>query len=287
MPDFPPVFTALAYVDGYEILVSVEFSNDLLNNGEELKTKNYIFNNGAFVRKVELINSKKVNLFVEKLFDFESFILTVSASIKDIYNNSLNNNVLNVSVAFSVADLSNYNGFVRTSRSERAIFIDSQRLYMSGDRGIEIFRKKTDITFEKWGQFFCNVPITAMTIVNYPNDLIITDGSPPFIYSSEPTNGQQNVMPDTSISFVLRDLDTGINLDKIKVYVNNIEVFSGNSGWKNSYYGNIEIYYKSLSFVLFAPINFEYGSTVNIKIESYDLLNNFSLNEYEFYIIYV
>lgn len=281
----PVSFTANAYIDGYEILVSIDFSNDLLNNGEELKTKNYIFNNGAYVRKAELINSKKINLFVEKLFNSEMFTLTISTSIKDIYNNSLINNILDVSVVFSAANLSNYNGFVRTSRSEQSIFLDSQRLYMSGDRGIEIFRKKTDTTFEKWGQFFNNDKITAMSVVNYPDDLIITDNDPPFIYLNNPSNGQHDVLSDTSIYFVLRDLDTGINLDKVKIYVNNNEVFSGISGWENNYYGNIEIFYKSLSFVLFPPINFEYGSTVNIKIESYDLLNNFSLNEYEFYII--
>ncbi|MBD3330357.1 hypothetical protein GF354_02395, partial [Candidatus Peregrinibacteria bacterium] len=107
----------------------------------------------------------------------------------------------------------------------------------------------------------------------------VEDTKPPYIVSTNPKNGERNVLLDSNISFVIRDDLSGVNLDSVVVDVDGIEYRRGDSGF--SYTGD-----KSSYAITINPTNnFPDGRKVNVEIDAEDIRGRimstyrFSFNE--------
>lgn len=267
----------------FEVTLDVQFSNTMLQNLDFDKTTNYSFTQNVYVRKVEILTTSSVRLWVEN-FGENTTILSIS-NIKDTDGDTILdiNNHISVVPFQSTATFSNTNGLIRTSRNSIFVQADSQRVYFGGTKGIDVFRKVSSSIFSRWAQIFDTNGIDAMFVANFPNDLIIDDELPPYLNNIFPVP-ESIAAPTTSISFEIVDATTSVELSSLNIYINGTNIFSGNSGWLNGYYGTIELIFKQLNVEIKKETNFLSDDTIVVRVLSSDLLGNSADESFTFYI---
>lgn len=274
----------------FEIALNIEFNGNMLNNSELDNPANYTFTNDGqpsamYARLVDVIDGYNVRLWVELFANKTSFTLTVSNNVKDSDGYSLSPNTFSFSPFQSTATMSNYNAKIRTWRESRIIREDSQRIYLAGTKGIDVFRKQTEVVPIRWAQIYDSYGIDAMFVANFPNDLEIMDTAAPFLQNQNPSPGSF-AGADTSISFSVTDATTAVEITAITVYVNGLVAFMGGlGGWASGYSGQIIVGYKQLDFILIPSSNFAPDSFVFVRVVASDLLGNILSTTYSFEIL--
>jgi hypothetical protein len=268
-------------VGPYEINVDLNFSNEMTYNSALINPANYQFDEGMYARLVDVIDGYNIRLWVELFGNESSFTLNIDSSVVDIFGMPITDSV-NITPFYSTATMGNYNTRVRTWRDGYLIQEDSQRIYLAGVKGIDVFRKQTAVVPARWAQIFDSYGIDAMFVANFPEDLVITDTVPPFLQNLNPSSGGSAGV-DTSIYFEIADAITAVEITSVTVYVNGLTVFAGGfGGWSSGYSGNIIIGYKQLNLTLNPGSNFASGSTVSVRVVASDLLGNTMDDTYSF-----
>ena len=274
-----------AIVGTYEVSIDLTFSNDMLNDDELNNVSNYSLNNDMYVRKVDILSTIKIRLWVELFYGHTNFILTISSNIKDIFGNSIINRICVVyPSSCSIAKFSNYNGLVETYHDSYYIFSDSQRVYLGGTKGIDIFRKYNLSTYYQWGRIFDQYGIDAMFVINSPNDLVISDKVPPYVSYEDPSPiGALAVPATTDIWFIITDAVTAVEIKSLYVFINGILTFNGNcGGWQNGFSGEINMMGNSLGAKIHPPSPFLNGSINSVRIVAQDVVFNLMDYSYNF-----
>jgi hypothetical protein len=273
----------------YEITLDLTFTDLLKIDNGLLNSSNYIFNNGMYARKVDIISivggfAEKIRLWAELFSNNSSFNLQLSSDILDQYGFSIpgSYNFEIISPFISEANISNYNGKIRTGRESELVFADSQRIYLAGKKGIDVFRKQSKTTPVKWAQILDGYEITAMFVANPDGDVIITDTNPPFLQDQIPIPDGTMISTEP-IQFTIADLKTSIEITSVMVYINNQLIFQGaGGGWSNDFFGKITIGYKKLDFYTKPNVPFILSSVVYVRVIARDLLNNLLDTTYSF-----
>lgn len=270
----------------YEITLDLTFSTDILQNSALTNPANYYFTGNMYARKVEIIASNKVRLWVELFYGQSIFSLTVDDGIKNIDGYSIEESSVSLTPFSSDATFTNFNGRVRTWHESNIVHGDSQRIYLAGIRGIDVFRKTSATGFAKWAQIFDAYGIDAMYVANYEGDLEISDSISPYLVDQSPAPSSY-ALANTHISFKVADATTAVEITTMRIYVNNNLVFGGSGGgWQTGWSGIIEIGYQQLLVEVWPDTNFNSGTTVTVRVMAEDILGNQMDSSYSF-IIYV
>lgn len=271
----------------YEITLDVTFDTPMLEDDNLRNPANYHFNNGMYARKVDVIANNKVRLWVELYYGRDDFVLTVDPSIKNTDGYGLQPDADSYGFApfESDATFTNFNAMVRTWHESTIVGADSQRIYLAGVKGIDIFRKESATRFSRWGQIFDEYGIDAMFVANYPSDLEITDSVAPVL--EDPIPPPSSFAPaDTRISFKVRDETTAVEITTLRVYIEGELAFSGGyDGWQNNWSGRIEVEHHQLSVEMWRDILFDTGSIVTVRIVAQDLMGNELDTSYNFSVL--
>lgn len=270
----------------FEIDLVLTFGGEMTVNSDLFEPANYVFNNGMYVRLVELIDNQSVRLWTEFFHSNDTFQLAVGSNVLDSYGDALPSsyNTVDISPFKSDANIGNFNGLIRTKRVGNVILADSQRIYVAGSRGIDVFRKETSSIPRRFGQVFDGYNITAMFVANFPGALQIVDGEAPFLSNQSPAPNTSTTN-NTSIAFSIEDRTTAVEITSTTIYVNNDVAFRGGfEGWSNNYKGNIVISYRTLNFTIKPPTVFSLGDVVSVRVVASDLLGN-QLDTTYYYII--
>jgi hypothetical protein len=258
----------------FEINIDLFFTGEMQQDDELIKPTNYQFDKGMYARLVDVIDGYNIRLWVELLGAETSFTLTIDSDVTDSFGNSLISGPLTVVPFFSTADLGNYNRKVRTWRESNLISADSERIYLAGTRGIDVFRKVNETYPVRWGQIFDSYGVDAMFVANFNSDLVITDTLAPFLTGQSPA--PDGTGPTTSsVAFTITDIGTAVEITSTTVYVDDILAFSGGiNGWSNGYSGTITVGYRELLFNITSETPFTLFDTVNVRVVATDLLGN-------------
>jgi hypothetical protein len=270
----------------YEINIEVEFEEDVLANGELAEPANYIFSYGMYARYAEVISLKKVKLWVENFSGHLNFTLSVN-KILDVYGNviptSYNNFIF--SPFYSSADLTNYNAKVRTWHDSKLVSTDDDRVYLAGEKGIDVFNKEIAKETSLWAQIFnSGKPVKAMFVAN-TSTYKFRDSDPPYLVDVIPAPDSMVLPPGTPIMFSITDEKTSVNPLTILVRVNNRIVFDGSyDGWKQGYSGYVIIGYKVVEVLLKPPLPFIDGDDVTVRVVAKDIMKNKMDVEYTYHV---
>ena len=280
--------TATVAISTFEMLMQIDFVGTVSIDNNSLSTKNYQLNNGIYTRLVEQVSSNSIRLWFEQFEEAETIILTFSSDITDAYGGEILNNPISLfadgnGVFQSAANISNTNGFIKTWRESNLIMADSERIYLAGTKGIDVFLKTSEISVDRRGYFFSSNNIKAMALVNYPNDLEISDIIPPFLSGQIPASGGTAVVSDPII-FDIEDAVSTIEVISTFVSINAVPVFSGTTGWLNDYSGSIVVSHKKLSFNIIPATDFTSGTYI-VRIIAYDLESNSMDTSYSFTVL--
>jgi len=271
----------------YEITLDVEFSGDMTVESALVDPANYQFDGGMYARLVEVLEPSAVRLWVE-LFQGEGpFTLTVSSDIKDDYGAPItgaNAEFAGITPFQSEATMAASNGLVRTwagrgpafpRQGSRLAWLDTQRVYLAGSRGIDAFRRDTAGTVVRWAQVFDAYGIGSLFVANYDGDYVFDDTTGPFVENRLPPAGSTDAPGTTDIRFSIGDAVTAVEIVSSAIYVNGVLVFAGGyEGWSNGWSGDIRARHRALDFVLRPPSAFTPGTTVSVRIVASDLLDN-------------
>lgn len=145
----------------FPVTVEVHFDQVLLVDDELLEPSNYLFNRGAFATTVELVDDKQVRLTVENLFDFGTFTVSVSSSVKGFTGESVNQSAN--SATFSLANRPSVDS------SFLSISAENGRL-KSGIRALQV-QKKNDNWYIRTESGFDVVDSTS-----FSNNGFVLDG---------------------------------------------------------------------------------------------------------------
>jgi len=265
--------TVLSLVHGpYEITFDITFSGEVSSSA--LNPAYYLFDNGMYARLVEHMENDTYRLWTELYEGDSTFSLTVSPNLKDSYGGSIYTDPITTTPFYSSADMSNYDGKVRSWRQSNLISADSQRIYLAGTRGIDVFRKVTEVNPVRWGQILDEYGINAMFVANYTSDLVITDTVPPYVTDQDPPASGTSYTSDP-ILFTVTDVSSAVEIPSTTVYVNDVIAFNGgDGGWDNGYTGTITVEFRRLDFVINPPVPFTPESTVRVRVVASDLLGN-------------
>lgn len=266
----------LITVDPFEMTVDIDFGRPMTIDSLLTNPTSYQFDKGMYCRLVEILDSENIRLWVELFQEQSSFDLTIDGSLTDADGYTLPpaSRTATLSPFYSGATMSNYNGRVRSWHESKLVTSDSQRIYLSSTRGIDVFRKVNVSTPARWAQILDAYGITAMFVANFPNDLVITDTDPPYLTDQSPLPGGIAI-PSDFILFTVADLVTSVEPTSVTVYVDGIVVFAGGfGGFQSGYSGSVTVGYKQLLFVLEPPVPFVQGSTVSVRVVASDLLGN-------------
>lgn len=271
----------------FEITIDVVFDTDMTQDSNLVNSANYNFNNGAYARKVDILSSNSVRLWVENYYKNANF--TGDASFKLTLNNDITtlagNPVSSVSYITltptpSTASFSHYNGLIRTYRDMDFVDTDSERIYLSGTKGIDVLYKQTATNYIRWAQILDAYGVDAMRVANYPSDYVFTDTAAPTISNQSPAPNS-TAATNTHIIFSITDT-TAPNVINTRIYVNGTLVFNGSEGWNANWSGNIEYKHKELEFDIYPRTPFTLGQTISVRVVSEDLLENISSITYSF-----
>jgi len=264
-----------AEVSDFEIVLNVKFEQ-AMSEGTLSKASGYTFDNGAYVRLVEQVSSAEVKIWVELLDGSDSFVLNTSDIILDSYGDPIPSSYNNfvVSPLVSTATISHSNAKIRTWRESNIIFADSERIYLAGSRGMDVFNRDNITATSRWGQIFDSYGINAMFVANFGGDLVITDTSPPYLSNQSPV--PLTFAPtDSLIILSIVDDETSVEPTSTTIYINEILAFSGSfGGWQNDYTGSIIVSHKRLNFTIVSVSQFSEGQNVTVRVISSDLYGN-------------
>jgi hypothetical protein len=272
----------------YEITMDVTFDTEMLQDQNLINPANYHFEGyGTYARKVEILSPYQVRLWVELFYGQDDFVLSIDPAIKNIDGYSLlpEADSYGISPFKSDATFTNYNAMVRTWHESTIVLNDSQRIYLAGVRGIDVFRKKLSTRFARWGQIFDEYGIDSMYVANFPSDLEITDEVPPRLIDQVPSPSSF-AAADSRISFKVRDDITAVEITTLRVYIDGTLAFSGGyGGWQEGWNGTIEVEHHQLSVEMWADSFFDTGSIVTVRIVAQDLMGNEMDETYNFSIL--
>jgi hypothetical protein len=180
--------------------------------------------------------------------------------------------------------MGNFNGKIRTWRESGLVSADSQRIYLAGSKGIDIFRKETSMVPRRWGQIFDAYGINSMFVAHFGGDILATDSDSPYFQYQNPFP-ETTVSSSTNIWFTIVDDTTTVEIPSLVVYVNNIIAFNGGyGGFSNGFSGNIVIGYQKLEVTIIPPTPFTDGETIYVRVVATDILENRLDGSYRFYI---
>lgn len=270
----------------YEITFDVTFTGPMYDNEELTNSANYKFTSGAYARRIDKLANDKIRIWSEYIFGQTSFDLTISSNVKDSYGISIVGNTIPVIPFYSSANLGNYNGLIRTYHNSRFVSADSQRIYLAGSKGVDVFKKGSRILNNRtWAQIFDAYGIDSMFVMNYPNDISITDTHAPYISYALPGDGE-TAFPSSHILFVITDAATSVELSSVTIYINNVAAFRGNyGGWQDGFCGNIGIGYKNIGVDIWTTTPFVVGDYITVRIIASDLMANVMDHSYTFEVI--
>lgn len=257
----------------YEVVLDVTFEQPFSISAASLEPANYIFTNGMYARKAELISNTVMRLWVELFNTNEEFSLSVSSKIVDGYGDSIppgyNNFVFHPFI--SLADISNFNGRLRTWRDSHVVTADQNSIYLGGAKGIDVFNKSRG----RWAQIFNeNKLVQSMFIANFGGAYDFSETVEPYLFDVYPS--PSGVAPyNTVILFSVGDVALAVEPTALKVYVNDVIAFNGSyGGWQNGFSGFVDIQYKYLNVAIKPPTPYPAGEQVNVRIVAEDLLGN-------------
>jgi hypothetical protein len=278
----------------YEITLDVTFSTSMTQNDALTEPANYQFSGDVYTRLVEVLDSDQVRLWVELFQGSSSFTLTVSTDLKDGTGESLvGRTVSDITPFQSDALMSGTNGRIRTwagrgasypDQGSRICALDSERIYVAGSRGIDIFKRETASTVSRWGQIFDEYGIDTMYLANYDDDFVFSDTTDPYLENLSPADGGFTP-PTTSpiIGLTITDDDTAVEIISTAVYVNDTLAFSGGSGgWQNGYSGDVRLLHHSVAFTIRPPFEFTLLMSVTVRVIATDLMDNSMDESYSF-----
>jgi len=271
----------------FEITLDVIFETDMTQDSNFSNPANYIFTNGAYARKVDILSSTQVRLWVENYYknnnfdDIAVFRIYLNSDITTLSGDPVSDDAyVTVSPDVSTASFSHYNGLIRTYRDFYFTDADSERIYLSGTRGIDILQRQTATTYTKWAQIFDECGIDAMRVVNHPSVYVFNDTASPSLSNQNPAPNATGVSSAAHVFFSIIDT-TAVEIPNVNVYVNGTHVFNGQSGWNSNWSGIIEILHKELYFEIWPRAGFSSG-VVSIRVTAEDLSGNISSNTYQF-----
>lgn len=269
----------------YEIVLDVEFEQNI--SGGVAESANYLFTNGMYARYVEPLSNKVVRLWVELFHTHREFTLSTS-NILDSYGNVIPSsyNSITFSPFFSSADLANMNGKVRTWRESKVVSADTERVYLAGTKGMDVFHKLISKNTIRWGQIFNNLhSVEALFVANFGGAYHFVDRDPPYLYNLSPGVGEEVSPPGTPILFSVGDVKTSVEPTSLTIYINGNLAFSGgHTGWRNGYSGYVIIVAQGLEVVIKPPYSFVIGDDVTVRVRASDLLGNTLDTSYTYYV---
>jgi hypothetical protein len=257
----------------YEVVLDVTFEQPFTISSSSLEPANYVFTNGMYARKAEIISNTVVRLWVELFYTHEEFSLNVSSSIVDGYGKSIPQSYNNfVFYPFeSLADISNFNGRIRTWRDGNVVVADDNNIYLAGTKGIDVFNKQRG----RWAQIFNeNKSVQSMFVANFGGTYDYSETVEPYLFDMYPS--PSGVAPyNTVIMFSVGDVALAVEPTALKVYVNDVIAFNGSyGGWENGFSGFVDIQYKYLNVAIKPPVPYSSGVQVNVRVVAEDLLGN-------------
>lgn len=131
----------------FPVTVEVAFDSVMLNDGALTDTGNYSFNHGAYATVVEVLSGHKVRLFVENLFEYATFTLTVK-NVRDANGEEID--PAHDTVTFSInrpnvpdfaLAITSANGRLKSGNNVLEIDEDSDRWYILTESGVDIINK--------------------------------------------------------------------------------------------------------------------------------------------------
>lgn len=273
----------LSLVKGpFEITLDLSFDNSMWCDVSLTSAANYVFNNGAYVYKVDQlsVDGSRLRLWVEKFYGHDSFVLVISSNVRDSSEIPLVGNSISINLDISSAHFSSYNGLIKTSSDINFIASDSQRYYLASTKGIDIIKKNIGVP-TSWAYLLDGYNITSMYVANYPSDLVISGTVVPYFVNRNPDSGGI-AYPDTDIYFEVAGVSAALDMATLNIYVDDVHIFDGIGGWLGGFSGDIIFSYKSLLVTIYSPGNFIVGATVVVRGIISDLLNNEMDSSYGF-----
>ena len=104
--------------------------------------------------------------------------------------------------------------------------------------------------------------------VNNGSYNIVPDARPPYVTNFSPTDGAINRSPSTNITFHVKDDETSVDINSLKVRVEDVEYTAGGAN-RFSYSGTSKDYSVTVD-----PPNFDYEQVVDVYIEVQDTQGN-------------
>lgn len=281
----------------YEITMDAIFSGPMLLS-TLLDASLYNLSGGAYVRYVEALPIGSavptgVRLWTEGFRGSDSFTLTVSSPpILDATGSQLasDGRTATISPFQSTAYFSNTVGRVRSWHESSIILKDSQRAYLAGIRGLDVFDIHHSIgTAIRWSQILDAYGLAAMCLSG-SQDYVFSDSAPPFLAGRSPSAGATGIAQNTHVYFSIVDEDTTVEIPQIAIYLRNTaipalkeRVFSGANGWEHPDVcgGLITVEPQILNVHLIPKQLFNEGP-VTVTVVATDLLGNLLSTSYSF-----
>ncbi len=258
-------------VSPFEDTIRVEFNSPISQT--LLKTTDYVFNYGAYAKRIEYISNKVIEITTELLYGHSSFSILIENVIDD-YGGVIETFSSTINPFYSTATFSNYNSKIKTGHESRFVFKDDSRTYVGGNRGIDVFKSLSLASDVRLGQIYDEYGITAMCVVNYGNTgLSISTTSVPYLSNIVPPTSSY-LYPDSVIGLTINDSDVVVETTSVTIYINDVIVFSGGyGGWQNGYYGNIQTESKKIIFTIYSIVSYT-GSSLDVRVVATNITGN-------------
>jgi len=131
----------------FPVTVEVVFDSAMMGDGELTNPGNYVFNKGAYVTVVEILDDTTVRLFVENLFEHDAFFLTVqnvknsSGEEIDSTNNTAYFPINRPNVPGYALTITSANGRLKSGTNVLKIDEDSDHWYVMTESGVDIINR--------------------------------------------------------------------------------------------------------------------------------------------------
>lgn len=268
----------------YEETIKIVFTNDLNTNSALMSCANYVLSNGAYVYNIELLDTNIIRLWTKLLWGHPTFRLTIN-NITNAGGDPLNINYADFNIDTSTANIGSYNGQIATWRSSNFVAKDSQRVYLAGGRGIDVFYRNSLTNLTRWAQIFDGYNITALSIANFGGDLEITDTAIPYLLNQNPSPDEVLLATTNTILLSIADADSSVDLTSVIISVNDSAMFNGTSGgWADGYTSVVTVHPQQLDFIIVCPY-FGMDTQNIIRVVAADLMGNTLTTSYVFYIL--
>jgi hypothetical protein len=264
----------LATIDPYETTLKLVFSG-AMEPFSLLDASLFQLSNGAYTRKVDILDAYQVRLWVERFQGTGPFTLVVSNTVKDTHDGYLIGAGGSFEIFQSNALFSNTDGLICSWHDSRRVTRDGQRLYLAGARGLDVFDERFGIMRpNRWGQILDAFGITAMCLVKIGDGYEFFESDVPTLHDQIPAPGATVPSPDI-IRFSIVDNITSIETVSLAVYVDEMLVFSGGSdGWADNWGGQITVHPHKLEVELYPSQPFTPGARVLLRVLATSLLDN-------------